>query len=77
MPSGHPTRGVLRPLSPHAREVLALLAEKPIPRNSLNPGVRDRLIREGLLRYEDRARGKRIVTHAVITEAGRAKLLPT
>jgi hypothetical protein len=76
MPSGHPTRGVLHPLSEHAREVLRRLERDPIPRSSINPGVRDRFVREGLIRFEDLLRGKRLVTHAVITDAGRARAKP-
>jgi hypothetical protein len=37
------------PLSDHARVKLQLIADCPIPRQSVNPGVANRLLREGLV----------------------------
>jgi hypothetical protein len=69
MPSGHVDRDApLKPLSAHAWEVLEQLNEGPIAGYQINPGVRDRLVREGLAKEMPR-RGD-----WVITEAGKAKL---
>jgi hypothetical protein len=37
------------PLSDHAREELKDISRKPVPRNAVNPGVANRLLREGLV----------------------------
>lgn len=37
------------PLSEHARAELRAIAEKPVPRRTVNPGVANRLVREALV----------------------------
>lgn len=69
----------LRPLSAHALEVLGLLARAPMPMQEINPGVTNRLRREGLIAeetmvspYKTHKGGK--IAFAVITDAGRGRL---
>lgn len=38
-----------KPLSPHALGALARLGRRPLPCSEINPGVADRLMREGLI----------------------------
>lgn len=38
--------GRTRPLTSAARTVLARVAEEPVPRSDVNPGIRDRLTRK-------------------------------
>ena len=65
------------PLSEHAKLELQDIARKPIPRQSVNPGVANRLLRESLVEsYEAKSpfpthKGK-LIEHLRITEAGRA-----
>ena len=66
------------PLSEVARVTLGRLLGEPIPRSQVNPGVADRLEREGLVEVVDlpspfrTVRGK--VRHLRVTEAGRQRL---
>lgn len=74
--------GATCPLTPAARAVLLRLAEAPVPRQRVNPGVVDRLTREpdplaevvGLPSPFVIHRGADI-RHLRITEAGRAEVL--
>lgn len=71
------------PLTSHAIDVLKRLFVNPIPRQSLNPGVCNRLEREGLV-YVEQLRspfkahhgrhGKGTCAHLRITDAGIAAL---
>lgn len=68
--------GQTRPLTAHARAELAQLARAPVPRCSINPGVVDRLTREGLAELRDlpspfAAHRGGTCQHLVITEAGK------
>jgi hypothetical protein len=66
------------PLTDHARKVLRDLSSGPLPRQALNPGVINRLLREDLIEcrmgpspYKTKP-GEREYAH--ITDAGRAAL---
>lgn len=65
-------------LSDHAQDCLALLCRYDLPRQNLNPGVINRLLRENLIEIVSLPspfagqKGKPI-DHARITEAGRAR----
>lgn len=59
------------PLSAHAIGVLRRLARQSMFGCEINPGVRDRLWREGLAEPDEEGRGTRVWT---ITDAGRARL---
>lgn len=59
-----------RALSDHAWGVLAAMSAKPLLRHLINPGVRNRLFREGLC--EDKFDGRFLELR--ITDAGRARL---
>lgn len=68
-----------RPLSAHALAELADIAQAPVPRQSVNPGVCRRLEGDGLVEcvmipspFPSR-RGE-LVQHLQVTEAGRAAL---
>lgn len=74
MPSGHVNMNVLKPLSATAWATLAELQVGPIPAYQINPGIRDRFCREGLVIITTGTGanvGKRFVA---ITAAGREKL---
>lgn len=59
------------PLSEHALDVLARIAgDGPISPREINPGVRRRLLRDGLIDYPTQV----ITDRPVVTDAGRAKL---
>lgn len=58
------------PLSEHAKGILRELTRGPVPSYSINPGVRDRLSREGLV-IETEFGWKRFYS---ITAAGRARI---
>jgi hypothetical protein len=67
------------PLSAHAWAELAEIARQPVPCSSVNPGVMNRLEREGLIERFMHAspfrvhRGRKI-EHLMITAAGRTRL---
>lgn len=65
-------------LSDHAREVLKSLGAGPLPQQSINPGVINRLLRETLIELIDGPSPYRtkpgIRSYAHITDAGRAAL---
>lgn len=71
MPVGTPDPNKpLRPLTPHARDMLREIARRPhgLERYRVNPGVASRLFREDLIRQE----GQRYVaTDAGLAEAKR------
>jgi hypothetical protein len=75
-----PLNGVkTHPLSAHALAELKEIQANPVPRNAINPGVVDRLLREGLVEsvmlpspYKTH-KGK-ACEHLAITMAGRAAL---
>lgn len=67
------------PLSEHARNELADIAIRPVPRQSVNPGVVDRLMREGLvaevmLMSPFKTHKGRSIPHLMVTSAGRERL---
>lgn len=67
------------PLSAHAHEELENISWHPLPTLAVNPGVINRLIREGLVVIVDlpspfRAHRGGTCAHLEITEAGRNKL---
>jgi len=67
------------PLSEYAREELRNIATEPVPRQSVNPGVANRLLREGLVSEVQtvspfkRHKGGSI-THLQITADGLARV---
>ena len=66
----------MKPLTAHAREVLAQIAKAPVPSVKVNPGVRDRLIRGHLVETVQlpspykKHKGS-TCNHLQITESGR------
>lgn len=68
MPPGHPDTSRLKPLTPHARDILRGLLRGPVPAWKVNPGVRSRLVRGGLAEIRDR--------QLHITDPGRVELSP-
>ena len=66
------------PLSRTAMEILASIARSPAPRQSINPGVVNRLLREDLVEMVDLPSPyktvKGLVSHLRVTAAGRARL---
>jgi hypothetical protein len=67
------------PLSAHALAELANIAEVPLPRAGINPGVINRLSREALVETVDlpspfKTHKGRKVPHCQITAAGRTAL---
>lgn len=65
------------PLTKHALGVLRGLDGYPCPIQELNPGVSNRLLREDLITTEQRpspykTHNGKLITFAVITDAGRA-----
>lgn len=67
------------PLSVHAREELRDIAMSPVPRQAVNPGVANRLLREALVEsvalpspFKTHKGGK--IEHLQITQAGRDAL---
>lgn len=76
--------GRTHPLSPSARKVLSSLAESPVPRSQVNPGIVDRLTREPLPLAEVvdfpspfKAHRGGTCPHLQITETGRTVLRET
>jgi len=63
------------PLSAHARNWLATIAHAPVPRQDINPGVVNRLLRGELVEEVDLPSPYRTkhggVVHLRVTEAGR------
>lgn len=81
-PSVKPLNGEnTHPLSDFAREWLSQIADKPVPKIEINPGVRDRLLREGLVKLVElpspykTQKGKNC-QHLQITQAGKKELSP-
>lgn len=71
--------GKTQPLTKFARSVLAQIAQSPVPAQSVNPGVRDRLTREDLVEMVQLTSPYMIhrggtCWHLRITDAGRAEL---
>ncbi|MEY2632351.1 MAG: Caulobacter phage CcrBL9 [Pseudomonadota bacterium] len=72
-----PLRGEkMHPLSAHALAELRDLANKPCPRQAVNPGVADRLLREALVESVTlpspfKTHAGRPIEHLRITDAGR------
>lgn len=66
MPPGHADTSKLKPLTPHARDILRGLLRGPVPVWKVNPGVRSRLVRGGLAESRDR--------QLHITDLGRVEL---
>jgi hypothetical protein len=69
----------LNPLSEHARAELANITAKPVPRQAVNPGVANRLLREDLvieamMPSPFKTHGGRRIAHLVVTNAGRERL---
>lgn len=67
----------IRPLSDHARAELKDMRNKPVPRNSVNPGVSARLLRDALVESVQlpspfKTHKGALIEHLQITEAGRA-----
>jgi hypothetical protein len=81
--TGKPLNGTLtHPLTKHALSVLAMIARDPTPRQTVNPGVVDRLSRENLVAdallpspYAIHKGGD--IRFLRITDAGRARLSGT
>lgn len=75
---GHPNKKTLRPLSDHARGVLSEIARGSMPRQEINPGVADRLIRgelvEEIYRPSPYSTVVGPVTYLQITPAGIAQV---
>jgi hypothetical protein len=71
--------GKTRPLSDAAKTVLYVLAQGPIPRQEINPGVSDRLERESLVEVVDlpspyKTHKGANIRHTRLTAAGHALL---
>lgn len=67
------------PLTAHARFCLACIEEKPRPRQGVNPGVANRLLRTALVESVSlpspfKSHAGKPVEHLQITDAGRAAL---
>lgn len=67
------------PLSEHALSELKDIAQTPVPRSSVNPGVVNRLLRESLVEEVSlpspfKAHKGAAVAHLQITTAGRAAI---
>ena len=67
------------PLSSKAIEVLKNICKKPIPCSEINPGIQDRLFREGLVSYNQlispyKKHKGGLCVHLVITHKGRELL---
>lgn len=71
MPAGTPDPRKLKPLSQHGYDVLRWLLSRPLAGYEVNPGVRERLFREGLVDYVDGAPKPHTIA---ITPKGREKL---
>jgi len=70
---GKPLNGEkTHPLSEHALRVLRRIEGAPVPRYLINPGVRDRLLRESLVEEHMPQNSKHV--HFAITDAGRKAL---
>jgi hypothetical protein len=70
-----------RPLTAFSRKVLASIAKEPVPRNSINPGVADRLLRGDLVESVLLPSPYKLhkgtpIAHLRITEAGRREVTP-
>lgn len=68
-------------LSAHAMAALRDIASKPLPRQSVNPGVANRLLRDGLVESVQisspfTTHNGRSIEHLHITDAGRCALTP-
>ena len=68
-----------RPLSVDAISALTTICREPIPRQEFNPGVTDRLTRDGLAKFENlpspyKTHRKKRISHLVVTDAGRDKI---
>jgi len=64
------------PLTAHALAELRDIASKPCPRQAVNPGVSDRLLREDLVEVvmlpsPFKTHGGKLLEHLEITDAGR------
>jgi hypothetical protein len=68
------------PLSDHARNWLATIARAPVPRQDINPGVANRLLRGDLVEEVQLPSPYRSVkgnvAHLRITDAGRKEIAP-
>jgi len=75
-----PLNGVkTHPLSTHAKGVLRDIATAPVPRHSVNPGVTNRLQREGMVESIDlpspyKTHQGKPIEHLCITAAGMAAI---
>jgi hypothetical protein len=68
------------PLSRHALDELRNLANEPLPRSAVNPGVVDRLTRENLVRIVQKPSPFKVhrggdCDYLEITDAGRERLM--